>query len=232
MLNFDETPCCSTFVPQTSENQCPHQTVSSVSAVFSYAIGPLASAQLRSLPVSLSEEDGQYSLLVPLHLPPELLTDPDFLDAAEYGYLEGNPQEEVWSVPKLVNELYGNLNELRERPEADIYPWTPGFLLGMLASIAEQDRTLGLTGLAHFAFLLPFFTRPRPSDWPRYEPYHPFFAHTRAIKAYRKRVRSYSEQGKSFALAQRLALAKREEGAGASESNCVSPLLVGTIEQG
>lgn len=211
MLNFDETPCRSTFVPHPSENQCPHQTVFSVSAVFSYAIGPLASAQFRSLQVSLSEEDGQYSLLVPVHLPPELLADPDFLDATEYGYLEGNPQETVWSVPKLVNELYGNLNELRERPEPDMYPWTPGFLLGMLASIVEQDRTLGLTGLAHFAFLLPFFTQPRPFDWPRYEPYHPFFAHTRAIKAYRVRVRSYREHGRSFAEAQRLALAIPQE---------------------
>lgn len=211
MMNPDETPCRSTFVPHPSENPCSHSPASAISAAFSYAIGPLASAQFRSLQVSLSDEDGEYSLLVPLHLPPELLADPDFLDAAEYGYLEGSPQETVWSVPKLVNELYWNLNELRERPEPDIYPWTPGFLLGMLASIVEQDRTLGLIGLAHYSFLLPFFTQPRPSDWPRYEPYSAFSAHTRAIKAYRRRVRGYREQGKSFAEAQRLALANPEE---------------------
>ena len=155
MMNFDETSCRSTFIPQTSESQHPQHTPSPVSSVFSYAIGPLAPAQFRPLQVSLSNEDGQYTLLVPVHLPPELLTDPDFFDSAEYGYLEGNPQEEIWSVPKLVNELYWNLNELRERPELDIYPWTPGFLLGMLASIAEQDCTLALIGLAHFSYLFP-----------------------------------------------------------------------------
>jgi hypothetical protein len=109
-----------------------------------------------------------------------------------------------------VNELYQNLSELYGTHEPDLSPWILGFFLGELASIAEQDWTLALTGLAHYGFLLPLITQKRPSDWPRYEPYHAYFLHRRAMKAYRARVRVYREQGKSFDEAQRLALANRE----------------------
>jgi hypothetical protein len=105
-----------------------------------------------------------------------------------------------------VNELYRNLSELYGKHEPDFSPWTLGFFLGELASIAEQDRMLALTGLAHYCFLFPLITQKRPSDWPRYEPYHAYFLHRRTMKAYRGRVRGYREQGKSYDEAQRLAL--------------------------
>ena len=76
--------------------------------------------------------------------------------------------------------------------------WTPGFVLGELARLAEWDRTLALTGLAHFQVLFPLLMQDRPPDWPRDEPYHPYYLHERAVKAYWARVRVYREQGKSF----------------------------------
>jgi hypothetical protein len=44
------------------------------------------------------------TLLVPVHLPSSILTHPMFKDGYEWGYLEGVPEEEEYTVPKLVNE--------------------------------------------------------------------------------------------------------------------------------
>lgn len=90
---------------------------------------------------------------------------------------------------------------------ADILPWQVGWLLRDLTRLAETDRLLAYTGLAHLCFLLPLLTQSRPTDWPRREPYHAYILHDRAVKAYRARVRLYREQGKSYDEAQRLALA-------------------------
>ncbi len=83
---------------------------------------------------------------------------------------------------------------MHDSSNPDFIPWTLGFLLGELANIAEWDKTLAHTGLAHFCFLLPLFMQERPSDWPRYEPYHPAYLHDRMVKAYRAQVRFYREQ--------------------------------------
>ena len=174
-------------------------------AVSSYAIGPLDPVQVTSLHVHLST-GGECSLLIPTHVPSSLLAHPVFQDGSEWGYLEGNSQDERWTFPRLLNELYANLEELSHTHIPDVYPWTLGVLLGELASIAEQDQTLALTGLAHCCFLLPLFTRRRPADWPHREPYLAHYLHRDAMKIYRARIRRYREQGKSFEEAQRLAL--------------------------
>jgi len=176
-----------------------------ISSVFSYAIGPIDSAQITSLHAHLSNGE-ECLLLVPVHLPPSILAHPVFKEGYEWGYLESHAEEEKWTVPKLMNELYQNLADLCHKHEPDFYPWTLGFVLGELANVAERDKTLALTGLAHYCFLLPLLTQERPPSWPRYEPYHAGTLHDRAVKAYRVRVRVYREQGKSFAEAQHLAL--------------------------
>ncbi len=201
MLNYAETTSISTILPLTSVPCRQPQE----HPAFSYAIGPINPAQVTPLHAHLSTGD-ECSLLVPVQLPSSLLAHPAFKDGYEWGYLEGNPEEEEWTFPKLLNEVYAILSELCGDSDPDFYPWTLGFLLGELASIAEQDKTLALTGLAHYCFLLPLLTQKRPSDWPRYEPYHAYFLHRRVVKAYRARVRVYKEQGKSYDEAQRLAL--------------------------
>jgi hypothetical protein len=212
MLNYVETAHSSTIVPLISQRQGQQDATRYVSSVFSYVIGPLDPAHITSVPVHLSTGE-EYTLLVPVQWPSSLLTHPAWKDGYEWGYLEGSPQEEKWAVPKLVNEVYSMLSELCNDADPDVYPWTFGFLLGVLASMAERDKILALTGLAHACFLLPLFTQERPADWPRYEPYHASFLHDRVVKAYRARVRVYRQQGKSFDEAQRLALAgsMREE---------------------
>jgi hypothetical protein len=208
MLHYTETASISTIVSLpvvSSQSQCQEHATGYVSSAFSYAIGPIDPAQLMPMHARLSTGD-ECVLLVPAHLPPSLLAHPAFKDGYEWGYLEGNPEEEAWTVPKLVNELYQNLEELSGKHEPDFYPWTLGFFLGELANIAEQDWTLALTGLAHYCFLLPLLTQERPANWPRHELYNAYFLHRQVVKAYRARVRVYREQGKSFDEAQRLAL--------------------------
>ena len=90
----------------------------------------------------------------------------------------------MWTVPKLVNEIYWNLEELCHKHEPDFYPWALGFLLGELASIAERDKMLALTGLAHYCFLLPLLTQERSSFWPRFEPYDVGILYRCAVRAY------------------------------------------------
>lgn len=172
----------------------------------SYAIGPLDPAHITTLHAHLSSGD-ECSLLIPVQVSSSLLTHPVFKEGYEWGYLDSHVEEEAWTVPKLVNDLYANLADLpRFKQDPDFYPWTLGFLLGELANMAEWDRTLALTGLAHVCFLVPFFTQDRPSNWPRYEPYHPAYQHDRVVREYRARVRAHREQGASFAEAQRSAL--------------------------
>ena len=86
-----------------------------------------------------------------------------------------------------------------------------GFLFGALARLAETEKTLALTGLAHLWFLLSFLPLD-PLSWP---PYRLTLTdmdaeHTGAMRAYRAQVRFYRVQGKSFTQAQRLALVKQE----------------------
>ena len=177
----------------------------SASQASSYAIGPVDPVQLTALHAHLSTGE-EYSLLVPVHLPPSILTHPMFKDGYEWGYTEGAPEEEEWTVPKLVNEVYHILAELCDEDEPDFCPWTLGFLLGELASLAETDRTLALTGLAHYCFLLPFFLLDGTLSWPLYRIFQAGYLHNRVLRTYRARVRVWREQGMSFAQAQRLAL--------------------------
>lgn len=125
-------------------------------------------------------------------------------------HTEGILDDEEYTVPKLLNEVFSLLDELRDIDEPDFCPWTLGFVLGELALIAEQDYILVLTGLAHYCFVLSFLPA---GNWG-----YPFLRllwardpHTQAMKAYRARGRVYREQGKSFAEAQRLALTENEQ---------------------
>ncbi len=78
---------------------CVQVSTPALSAPSSYAIGPIDPAQLVTLQVHLS--NGQdLSLLIPVHLPSSLLTHPVFKNGSEWGYLQGDPEEEEWTVPR------------------------------------------------------------------------------------------------------------------------------------
>jgi hypothetical protein len=182
------------------------RTVSSSIIVSSYAIGPLDPVEITTLHTQLSTGE-EYSLLVPIQLPPSILTHPMFKDAYECGYEVSDPEEE-WTVPKLVNEVYQTLVELYYEDElVDYCPWTLGFLLGELEYLAERDQTLALTGLAHYCFLLSFFPLDSVPPWPLSSLVRVRFRHGEVLRTYRAQVRSYRVQAKNFAEAQRLALA-------------------------
>jgi len=171
----------------------------------SYAIGPIDPIQLTILQTRLSNGQ-EISLLLPVHLPLSLSTDPLFKDGYETGYLYSDAEEE-WTVPQMVNHIYGSIrHELYEDWNEKGCTWVTGFLLGLLTSLAETRRTLALVGLAHICFLftcLPF------GAWPPF-PYenlvHMEGLHRDALDAYRARVRKSREQGMSFYEAQRAAL--------------------------
>ncbi|HLQ30882.1 MAG TPA: hypothetical protein VK140_16730 [Ktedonobacteraceae bacterium] len=180
----------------------------SFSPVPSYVIGPIDPAQVITLQARLS--DGQeISPLIPVHLPPLVLNHPVFKEGYAWGYAaEADLEEEVeWTVPKLVNEVYQLLAEVCDESEPDFYPWTLGFLLGELARMAQRDRMLALTGLAHFAFLLSFIPLDAVLCWPAFCLLRVRYRHNDALRAYRARVRVYRAQGIGFLEAQRLALA-------------------------
>jgi hypothetical protein len=213
MLNYAETASSSTILPvQFIPCIQPQERV----VTLSYAIGPIDSAQVITTHAHLSTGD-ECSLLVPVHLPRPILDDPAFRDGYEYNYLteeEGDEGEE-WtaSVARLVNHIYSSLTDTRlyrnfdtDEVTSDFLPWQVGWLLRDLTRLAETGRTLAYVGIGHLCFLLPLLTQNRPVNLPCYEPHHADILHTRAVKAYRGRVRVYREQGKSFAEAQRLAL--------------------------
>lgn len=190
-------------VMQVTTSAIPAFTFPTVS---SYTIGPLDQAQITMRSIQLSTS-GTCTMLLPLSFPSDVSTHSLFQQGYETAYLEGELDAKSCTVPELLNDLYRTLTDLRYRhKDPGMYPWTLGFVLGELAYIAECDNTLALVGLAYVCFLLPLFTHPRPSDWPRYEPYNTRAWHDHAIRAYRRRVRAYREQGKSFEEAQRLAL--------------------------
>ncbi len=212
MLNYAETARSSTIVPLVSQSQCQQNTTCPIS--LSYAIGPIDAAQIVTKHVHLSDGE-EFTQLIPTHLPLSILNDPAFRDGYEWNFAsEGERgEEEDWTsiVTRLANHIYTSLTDTsfyRDSGEVrpDFLPWQVGWLLRDLTRLAETDRTFAYVGIAHLCFLLPLLTQDRPSDWPRYEPYHARILHDRAVKAYRGHVRLYREQGKCFDEAQRLAL--------------------------
>lgn len=213
MLNYAEPASVSTIVSVVSVPCSQHQKhITDCTSAFpsTYAIGPLDPAQFTTLRAHL-ETGEECSLLVPLHLPLALFIDPMFKDGYECGYLEGDVTEE-WSVPRLVNWTYNSFNEEFYSELAwdefglHLPAWTVGWILGSLAQLAETERTLALVGLAHLCFLLPLLTLDS-TFWPPCNLRRADFLHRQALRAYRTQVRTYREQGKPFAEAQRLALA-------------------------
>lgn len=169
-----------------------------------YTIGPIDPAKLIPVQVQLSSGT-TIPCFIPPFIPLRVLMHPFFREGCEWGYIECDPEEEVYTFPKLLNDIFGMLSGLRDLDEPEFCPWTIGFVLGELARLTEVDRTLALTGLAHYCFILSFLS---PGSWG-----YPFLRlswasafHLKAMKAYRARIRSYREQGKSFEGAQRLAL--------------------------
>ncbi len=214
MLNYAETTRSSTIVPLVPQSQCQQNTTRPIS--LSYAIGPIDAAQIVTKHVHLSDGEA-FTQLIPTHLPLSILNDPAFRDGYEWNIAseEEGDEEEEWTtiVTRLVNHVYTSLTDTRlyrdldtGKVRPDFLPWQVGWLLRDLTRLAETDRTLALVGIAHLCFLLPLLTQERPSDWPRYEPYHARILHDRAVKAYRARMRTYREQGKSYDEAQRCAL--------------------------
>ncbi len=214
MLNYAETTRSSTIVPLAvvSQSQCQQNTTRPIS--LSYAIGPIDAVQIVIMHVHLSDGEA-FTQLIPTHLPLSILNDPAFRDGYEWNFAseEERGEEEDWTSigTRLVNHIYTSLTDTsfyRDSGEVrpDFLPWQVGWLLRDLTRLAETDRTFAYVGIAHLCFLLPLLTQERPSDWPRYEPYHARILHDRAVKAYRAHVRLYREQGKCFDEAQRLAL--------------------------
>ena len=211
MLNYAEPASSSTIVPVESI-PC-HQSQDSASASpspSSYTMGPLDPAQITILPVHLSSGE-TCSLLIPVQLAPSFLTDSEFTEGYEAGYLDGEAEAE-WSVPQIVNWTYNTIkNELWhedawEELGMHLPAWIVGWVLGDLAWLAKTERTLAQVGLAHLCFLLPFLTLDSPF-WPPCRFYGADYPHMAALRAYRAQVRVYREQGKIFEEAQRLALA-------------------------
>ncbi|MGB8345599.1 MAG: hypothetical protein WCD86_12000 [Ktedonobacteraceae bacterium] len=164
-----------------------------------YVVGPIDPTMFIPVRVRLSSGE-TIACSIPPSIPLAVLTHPFFQEGCEWGYSETDLEEEAYTFPKLLNEVFGMLDELRFIEESDFCPWTLGFVLGELACLAEQDRILALIGLAHYCFVLSFLS---PGSWG-----YPFLRlmwmrdpHTQAMKAYRARVRMYREQGKSFAEA-------------------------------
>ena len=174
----------------------PAPSLSVLSLASSYAIGPIDPAQLLTLHAHLSTGE-ECSLLVPVSLPSSILTHSMFKEGYECSYMESGTEEE-WTFPKLVNEVYHILVELCYEDEPDFCPWTLGFLLGELASLAERDRTLALTGLAHSCALLSFFPLDDALPWPLYRLLQARYLHSSALHAYRARIRAWREQGMRF----------------------------------
>lgn len=216
MLNYAETASSSTNVPVASvSSHRPHAGTipdtpfsPSPSLPHPYVVGPLDSTQVTTCSVRLSDSEAS-SVLVPAHLSSSWIMNRAFAEGCEEGatleddYLHDG---EEWSIPGLLNLIYRNLMDLyRYDTDPDIGPWTLGFVCSFLTRVAERDRTLALTGLAHVCSLLSFLS---PAPFPlayaglaRADSYH-----MKVLRAYRAQVRLYRNEGKSFAEAQRLAL--------------------------
>ncbi len=188
----------------------PAHALSSLTS--SYSIGPIDPMQITPVRVHLVTGE-ECSLLVPVQLPPSFLTDPACKQGYEWGYLDGELEAE-WSVARVVNWTYYTLDDELSDAQAwetlglHLPAWIVGWVLGDLARLAGTERTLALVGLAHLCFLLPFLSFSL--DAPLWSPCglsRARFPHREMVRAYRQRVRTYREQGKSFAQAQRLALA-------------------------
>lgn len=164
----------------------------------------------RCLPISPS------SLLVPKSVPLRILHHPEFRDGYERNYFsqeEEEEEDEEWSgVSQMVNLIYSkvlgegfeDLSSGKVAPDFGV--WEIGWLLRDFTRLAEADRTLALTGMAHLCFLVSFLPQEPPASWPLASLLRAWWQHNDAVKAYRARVRLYREQGKSYNEAQRLAL--------------------------
>jgi hypothetical protein len=213
MLNYAETASSSTILPMKF---VPCIQPQEHAVTLSYAIGPIDPAQIITMHAHLSTGD-ECSLLLPVHLSQSITAHPAFRDGYEWNYLseeEGDEQEDwTTTVTRLVNHVYSSLTDTcfyRDLGTGEVIPgflpWQVGWLLRDLTRLAETDRVLAYVGIGHLCFLLLLLIQDRLVNWPRYEPYRSDILHTRAVKAYRARVRFYREQGKNYDEAQRLAL--------------------------
>ncbi|MBA2677093.1 MAG: hypothetical protein H0U76_01640 [Ktedonobacteraceae bacterium] len=216
MLNSAATARMSTIVPSPvvpSQGQCQQNVTSSVPSVPSYTIGPIDPAHLLTLSAHLS--NGEICpLLVLKPLPLWILHHPEFRDGYERNYFhEEREDNQQWgTVPHMVNLIYSKVlgEGFEDLSSGEVAPdfgaWEIGWLLRDFTRLAEADRMLALTGMAHLCFLVSFLPREPPASWPPASLLRAWWQHNDAVKAYRARVRLYREQGKSYNEAQRLAL--------------------------
>ncbi len=215
MLNYAETARMSTIVPVMSlpQSQCQQDAACSASSVPSYAIGPIDPAQLITMHAHCSSGE-HCPLLVPKSLPLWILNHPEFRDGYERNYFtEEEGENEEWSTAShMVNLIYSKLlgKSFEDLASGEVEPgfgaWEIGWLLRDFTRLAETDRVLALTGIAHLCFLVSFLPPLPSASWPPVGLVWARWKHNDAVKAFRARVRFYREQGKSFDEAQRFAL--------------------------
>ena len=187
------------------------------SEILVYQIGPIDPSELLSMqaPTSFGET---CPLLVPKALPLWIHDHPEFRDGYERNYeTEEDEDDKQWgTVSHMVNLIYAKLlgegfEDLDSGEVApDFGPWEIGWLLRDFTRLADSDRTLAFTAIAHLCFLISFLPPKQPASWPPESLEWARWKHNDAVKRYRWRIRSYRDEGKSFAEAQRLALHTRE----------------------
>ncbi len=218
MMNYAETASISTNVPVTPlpQSQCQEHASDHISAVPSYAIGPIDPSRLIAIhaPCSNGEE---CPLLIPKQFPLWILNHPEFRDGCERNFFteEEGANEEWGTVSRMVNLIYSKLlgQGFEDFPSGEVEPnfgaWEIGWLLRDFTRLADTDRVFALTGIAHLCFLVSFLPVEQPVYWPPVGLVWTRWRHDDAVKAYRAQVCIYREQGKSYDEAQRLALCQR-----------------------
>ena len=193
-----------------------------ISSALSYVIGPLDATHPVVLQTDLCDGEA-YTLLVPLCLSPAIVTHPAFRNGSESNFLseeeDSEQGEETTSVLQLVNHIYSCLtdtdtpyNDASGPVFANVLHWRVGWILHDLTRLAKTNRLLASVGMAYLCFILSLLPCMRAGNWSRYELYRASSMHRSAVKAYRKRIRVYREQGKSYDEAQQLALQSSEAG--------------------
>lgn len=140
------------------------------SAVSSYVIGPIDPSQLVSVHAHCSNGE-QCPLLLPKHFPLWIPNHPEFRDGYEQNFFTEEDEDNAqWgTVPHMVNLIYAKLcgegfgDLVTGEVEPDFGAWEIGWLLRDFTRLAETDRALALTGMAHLCFLVAFLPAELPT---------------------------------------------------------------------
>jgi len=102
------------------------------------------------------------------------LNHPEFRDGYERNsFTEEGEEDKEWStVSHMVNLIYSKLlgKSFEDLVTSEVEPsfgaWEIGWLLRDFTRLAETDRMLALTGIAHLCFLVSFLPPQPPVSWP------------------------------------------------------------------